>query len=93
MFPFRRVHQFESFAHFEMSLIVDAFVMSLVDEHRRKTIPLLVAKCAECSMKKELGKENHPSISEKITGGFRSRLSGMRTSDLFGMYFPASISR
>lgn len=56
-----------------MSLIVDAFVMSLVSEHRRKTspllaftieqilertpTPLLVAKCAECTIKKELGNE------------------------------------
>ena len=58
-----------------MSLIVDAFVMSLVTEHRRKTTiqstpllaftleqilersptPFLIAKCAECSLRKELG--------------------------------------
>ncbi|CAF4136021.1 unnamed protein product [Rotaria magnacalcarata] len=57
-----------------MSLIVDAFVMSLVTEHRRKTTiqstpllaftleqilerspaPFLIAKCAECSLRKEL---------------------------------------
>ncbi len=68
---FRRVHQFDSFLHFEMSLIVDAFVMSLVTEHRRKITPLLaftleqilerspapflIAKCAECTIRKELG--------------------------------------
>ncbi len=54
-----------------MSLIVDAFVMSLVTEHRRKSTPLLaftfeqilerspapflIAKCAECTIRKELG--------------------------------------
>ena len=59
-----------------MSLIVDAFVMSLVNEYRRKTTtkqstPLLtftfeqilernptsflIAKCAECTLRKELG--------------------------------------
>jgi hypothetical protein len=70
-FLFRRIHQFESFVHFEMSLIVDAFVMSLVTEHRRKSTPLLaftfeqilerspapflIAKCAECTIRKELG--------------------------------------
>ncbi|CAF0795335.1 unnamed protein product [Rotaria sordida] len=70
----KRIHQFESFSHFEMSLIVDAFVMSLVTEHRRKTTiqstpllaftleqilerspaPFLIAKCAECTLRKEL---------------------------------------
>ncbi|CAF4492128.1 unnamed protein product [Rotaria sp. Silwood1] len=70
----KRIHQFESFSHFEMSLIVDAFVMSLVMEHRRKTTiqstpllaftleeilerspaPFLIAKCAECTLRKEL---------------------------------------
>jgi hypothetical protein len=74
LFLFRRIHQFESFAHFQTSLIVDAFVMSLVSEHRRKTspllaftleqilerspTPLLIAKCAECTIKKELGNAN-----------------------------------
>lgn len=69
---FRRIHQYESFAHFETSLIIDAFVMSLVNEHRRRNTPLvaftleqilersptpfLIAKCAECSIRKELGK-------------------------------------
>jgi hypothetical protein len=64
-----------------MSLIVDAFVMSLVSEHRRKTspllaftieqilerspTPLLVAKCAECTIKKELGNEKN-SLSSSI---------------------------
>jgi hypothetical protein len=58
-----------------MSLIVDAFVMSLVTEHRRKTTiqstpllaftleqilerspaPFVIAKCAECTLRKELG--------------------------------------
>jgi hypothetical protein len=72
---FRRIHQFDSFSHFEMSLIVDAFVMSLVTEHRRKTVtqstpllaftleqilerspaPFFIAKCAECTLRKELG--------------------------------------
>ena len=58
-----------------MSLIVDAFVMSLVTEHQRKTTiqssapllaftleqilerspaPFLIAKCAECTIRKEL---------------------------------------
>ncbi|CAF2099677.1 unnamed protein product [Rotaria magnacalcarata] len=70
----KRIHHYESFSHFEMSLIVDAFVMSLVTEHRRKTTiqstpllaftleqilerspaPFLIAKCAECSLRKEL---------------------------------------
>jgi hypothetical protein len=74
-FLFRRIHQFDSFSHFETSLIVDAFVMSLVTEHRRKTTvpstpllaftleqildrspaPFLIAKCAECTIRKELG--------------------------------------
>ena len=81
IFMFRRVHQFESFAHFEMSLIVDAFVMSLVSEHRRKTspllaftleqvlerspAPLLIAKCAECNIKKELGNHPYDSLGTK----------------------------
>lgn len=71
----RRVHQFESSSQFEVSLIVDAFVMTLVMEHRRKTAiqsrpllaftrdqilerspkPFLIAKCAECALRKELG--------------------------------------
>lgn len=54
-----------------MSLIVDAFVISLVTEHRRKSTPLLaftfeqilerspapflIAKCAQCTIRKELG--------------------------------------
>lgn len=54
-----------------MSLIADAFVMSLVNEHRRKFKPLLaftfeqiierspapflIAKCAQCTIRKELG--------------------------------------
>ncbi|CAF1173215.1 unnamed protein product [Adineta ricciae] len=70
----KRIHQFDSFAQFETSLIVDAFVMSLVDEHRRKKsisvtpllaftleqilerspAPFLIAKCAQCTLRKEL---------------------------------------
>lgn len=74
--PFsRRIHHFESFAQFDTSLIADAFLMSLVSEHRRKTTllstpllaftleeilqrsptPFLIAKCAECTLRKELG--------------------------------------
>jgi hypothetical protein len=65
-----------------MSLIVDAFVMSLVTEHRRKITPLLaftleqilqrtpapflIAKCAECTLRKELGIQREKNqISEK----------------------------
>jgi hypothetical protein len=81
LFLFRRIHQFESFAHFQTSLIVDAFVMSLVSEHRRKTspllaftleqvlerspVPLLIAKCAECNIKKELGNHPYDSLGTK----------------------------
>jgi len=72
----RRIHSYESFQDFQMTLIVDAFVMSLVIEHERRTRtiskplvlftfdeiiqrspkPFLIAKCAECFIRKELGK-------------------------------------
>lgn len=70
----QRIHSYESFQDFQMTLIVDAFVMSLVIEHERKTRmiskplvlftfdeilrrspkPFLIAKCAECFIRKEL---------------------------------------
>jgi hypothetical protein len=68
-----------------MSLIIDAFVMSLVTEHRRQTTiqstpllaftyeqilerspaPFLIAKCSECTLRKELGTKTLIYKSEK----------------------------
>ena len=86
----RRMHYFESFAQFEASLMADAFLMSLVSEHRRKTTllstplleftledilqrsptPFLIAKCAECTLRKELGKGTSPTDSILSEGFF-----------------------
>lgn len=75
LLEFRHVERFESFTHFETSLMIDGLNQSSLNECQRRTsilttpllrftledilqrtpTPFLIAKCAECTLRKELG--------------------------------------